>query len=307
MFIVKKISVVVVLLIALVSQAENSVRNDIERFYDRSGSLPCKYTVYPLENPSLKEITIGYPEELLKRSGKKYPLVIFCNGTLMPASGYRGFFLRLGSWGFIAVGSEEKYSGKGRGAIELLKFMQKLDSDKNSPFYQSIDWQNVGITGHSQGGVAAFNAATKFPESKIFKAIFTMSACRRKLAASFIIRAGYDLTKIKVPVMMTAASGRNGFDEWNRFLPGSGIAPMESLRESREILRKNVSCVVIARLSDPQRNHAHTLNDSLPYLTAWFAYHLQNNQDAGRFFTGKDPELPENPRWQDVSIDLNQQ
>ena len=42
----------------------------------------------------------------------------------------------------------------------------------------------------------------------------------------------------------------------------------------------------------------------LAYLTAWFSYHLQGNAEAGSFFTGSDPELKRNSRWQDVTIDL---
>ena len=71
------------------------------------------------------------------------------------------------------------------------------------------------------------------------------------------------------------------------------------------LLRKNSPCVVIGRLSSNKCNHANTMGESLPYLTAWFAYHLQNNSDAGKFFTGKNPELLRNPRWQDVFIDWN--
>ena len=305
MFNIGKILVLSGLICCLAGIVRAADVNAIERFYSREGSLKAVMVRYPAHDRKLKMFTVAYPE-ITPGSTAKYPMVVFCNGTLMPVRNYQGVLRYLATWGFVAVGSEENYSGSGAGTIALLKFMQQLDADKNSVLYNRIDWQNIGIAGHSQGGVAAFNTVTRYPEGALFKAVFTMSCCRRSLAAAWPMSAPYDPSEVKVPVMMTASANPKGMDDPGGKLSAIGIAPLQSMQENRMLLRKNSPCVVIGRISSDKCNHANTFGESLPYLTAWFVYHLQNNSAAGKFFTGKNPELLRNPRWQDVFIDWNQ-
>jgi hypothetical protein len=41
------------------------------------------------------------------------------------------------------------------------------------------------------------------------------------------------------------------------------------------------------------------------YVTAWFMWQLQGDTEAVKAFTGDDPELLRNPRYQDQRIDIN--
>jgi hypothetical protein len=241
---------------------------------------------------------------MLEKSARKYPLIVFANGTLIPVSGYPGVLKHLSTWGFIAVGSEEMWSGKGKGTIAVLKFMQAQNRDKNSVFFQRIDENNIGLAGHSQGGVAVFNAATRYRSSHYFKALFTMSCCSRMIAARWPISSPYDPSLVKAPVMCTSASNPHGWDEVHIGILSSGLSPLSSMHENHQMLRKNNNPVVMARLSAPRSKHASTMGESLAYLTAWCSYYLQGNAAAGSFFTGSDPELKRNSRWQDVTIDL---
>lgn len=273
-----------------------------EKTYNTHGQYKAVTDIHPVKNRKWKKFTVSYPETV-KTSARKLPVIVFCNGTLVPASLYLGVFDYMASWGFIAIGSEEKWSARGEGAIAALDFLKKLDQDKSSALYQRVDWQRVGLAGHSQGGAGVYNAATRYKQSAIFKALFAMSPCNKKLAAMWPLNAGYDLSKVKVPIMLTASANPKGWDEYDPFVPFSGIAPLSSLQENRDELCKNSPCVVLARLSSLKHTHANMFGESLPYMTAWFLYHLQGNTDAGSFFCGKDPELLKNPRWQDVSID----
>ncbi|WP_154460158.1 hypothetical protein [Floccifex porci] len=36
------------------------------------------------------------------------------------------------------------------------------------------------------------------------------------------------------------------------------------------------------------------------YMTAWFMYHLQNDEDAGSVFYGDNAEILNNVNWQDI-------
>lgn len=294
-----------VLICALCAILPLAAENVIEKKYNQYGSEKAVKIEFPLQDKRLKRLTVYYPESMLKKSARQYPMIIFANGTLVPVSGYPGVLKHLATWGFIAVGSEEMWSGKGQGTIAVLKFMQEQNKDKNSVFFQRIDEKNIGLAGHSQGGVAVFNAATRYRSSHCFKALFTMSCCSRLIAARWPISSPYDPSLVNVPVMCTAASNPHGWDEVHIGILSSGLSPLSSMHENHKLLRQNNNTVVLARLSAPRAKHASTMGESLAYLTAWFSYYLQNNADAGKFFTASDPELMRNSRWQDVTIDLS--
>ncbi len=65
------------------------------------------------------------------------------------------FLKHLASWGFIVVGNTDKNTGLGYSAEWGLELMDKLAADRKSVFFQKIDEENLGIGGHSQGGVGA--------------------------------------------------------------------------------------------------------------------------------------------------------
>ena len=54
--------------------------------------------------------------------------------------------------------------------------MLNLNQDSKSIFYNKIDIERVGLSGHSQGGAGVINAITKFPESSYFKCAYAASA-----------------------------------------------------------------------------------------------------------------------------------
>ena len=52
-----------------------------------------------------------------------------------------------------------------------LKYLLKQNDNKESIFYNKIDKDNIGVIGHSQGGVGAINAATESKHKDIYKTI----------------------------------------------------------------------------------------------------------------------------------------
>ena len=40
------------------------------------------------------------------------------------------------------------------------------------------------------------------------------------------------------------------------------------------------------------------------YMTAWFMYHLQDDEEAGRIFFGDNAEILTNANWQDVEKNI---
>lgn len=277
----------------------------IERAFLEPGSHEPKCYTETANDFKLKEYRVWYPAELEKKKETKYPLIIMCNGTGYRATRLEPLFRHLASWGFIVVGTEEEWSGKGRGTILSLRYILKHNQTPGSPFYDRIDMDRIGIAGHSQGGAGAINAITKFPEGNLFKALFTISGVRQQQANSWILRCPYNPEHLKIPIMMTATSNPFGWDEVNPERAHLAICPLDSMHKNRDDILKNCdTTVVIARVADKTKYHADNLAMSAPYMTAWFAYWLQGNQEAGKFFLGDKPELKNNPCWQDVDIHI---
>lgn len=128
---------------------------EIERKYIRSGSYEVSY-VEERVLQGFEKYEIYYPTEL-KSSDKKYPVVVFVNGTGVKASKYSALLEHMASWGFVVIGTEETYDWNGFSAEMCIRHLFRLNekeriNDKDNIFYGKIDANRVGITGHSQGG-----------------------------------------------------------------------------------------------------------------------------------------------------------
>ena len=275
----------------------------IEKKFLEAGKYAVKHKVVPIKDLKLQEFHIWYPEELEKSKGKKYPLLVFCNGTNYRATRLVSLLKHLASWGFIVIDSEEEWSGKGRDAIMCLNYMLNSYRNQDSIFFKRIDLKNIGIAGHSQGGAGAINAITKYPEGRFFKALFTISGAKQEQASHWVLRCPYDPGKLRIPVMMTATSNPYGWDEANPEREHLAICPLDSMQKNRDDILKNYkTTVVIARVANKKKYHADNLAMSAPYMTAWFRYWLKGDREAGKFFSGNIPELKKNLCWQDVEI-----
>lgn len=65
--------------------------------------------------------------------------------------------------------------------LERLNENEKIE-EKLSEFYQKVDFDHVGIVGHSQGGVGVINAITDTHHKKIYKAAVALSPTNKELA-----------------------------------------------------------------------------------------------------------------------------
>ena len=107
----------------------------IEKQYSVRGIYPYRTLTYPVKDSKLKKLTVCLPGSPSGREKTIYPVIVYCNGTNVPVSACLEVLEHLASWGFIAIGSEEKYSGKGSGAITALNFLLQQNQLADSPFY----------------------------------------------------------------------------------------------------------------------------------------------------------------------------
>ena len=295
------IVVLAVILIALYLYADNkpllgkNFRDDIktggelEKKYLADGTYKVKKTTADAEKP-IKKYTIYYPEEL-ENSSKKYPMTLVVNQTGGKATRMEPMLEQLATWGFIVVGNQDKGTGTGETTITELKYMLSENENKESIFYNKIDLNNIGLTGHSQGGAAVMNAITKYEESKYFKTAVPISPVSEKTTRE-ATNYNYDSSKVNIPIFILA--GTSGDFEIKTVIP---------FEEFKMMYDKITSPKVEARRTD--MTHDDMLYKAEGYVTAWFMWQLQNDSEAAKVFIGENAELLNNKLYQDQRIDLD--
>ncbi len=268
-----------------------STGGDIEAKYLARGEHDVKIR----EDGSLQgfgKYIIHYPTDL-ESENKKYPVVVFVNGTGVSAKKYKYLLSHMASWGFIVIGTEEEMDWNGFSAEMCIRHLEKLNEqevidEKSNIFYGKIDLESVGITGHSQGGVGVINAITKQEHSSVFKAAVALSPTNYDLASS--IEWEYDIGSVNIPIMI--ASGAGGGDDW--VITGDQLLDMyESISSDKIMLRRS------------NTDHGAMLYSADGYVTAFFMWQLCGDEYAAGAFLGEHAELLENPLYEDQKISIS--
>ncbi len=250
---------------------------EIEAKYLSNGSFEVSYFEQDT-NESFGKYEIWYPKEA-ETTDRSYPVIVVLNGTGVKASKYKEQFEHFASWGFIVIGTEEDESWNAIAADSSLAFLLSLNENENSIFYNKIDIQNIGVVGHSQGGAGVFNAITEMEHSSYFKTAVAVSPTNEEQA--FSLGWHYDLTMIDVPIFLLA--GSKGDFEMNLVLPEADMTAMyESINAPKVMARKR------------DMEHGEMLYSCDGYITAWFMWQLQGDEEAGAAFVGENPELIDN-------------
>lgn len=190
------------------------------------------------------------------------------------------------------IGNEETYSWNAFGAEMAVRHLERLNDnetldDRKNIFYQKIDFDNVGIIGHSQGGVGVFNAITNTEHKDIYKTAIALSPTNKELAES--LEWPYDAAKIGIPVMLV--SGEGGGDDW--------VVTLEGLTDIYNDI--NSQKVMLRRKNAP---HGVTQYSEDGYVMAWFMWHLQGDEHAAGAFVGGHAELLHNELYQDYDRNI---
>lgn len=276
-----------------------AVPNNYTKTVKTGGEIEAKYLAmgsYKVKNikSEATELTkfnyVYYPEEL-ESSNESYPVIVVLNGTGVLPDKYKALFKHLASWGFIVVGTDDGSSGFGTSADETVVFIEKANSDKDSLFYGKIDLENIGITGHSQGGAGVFTAISIMDQKGKYKTAVSLSPTHEETAHAF--GWNYDLTKISIPVLMIA--GTVGEFETEAVIPFDKMTAMYEKIPSEKAMMRRIGA-----------EHGQMLYSADGYVTAWFMWQLQNDEEAAKAFIKENPEVLENELYQDQKIDLSE-
>lgn len=263
---------------------------DIEKKYMENGD----YEVSINESAVLQQFEkfiVYYPAEL-ETIDKKYPVIVMCNGSGTPMSKYSAVAKHMASWGFIVIGTEENYSWNAFGAEMCLRYLERLNDNEKiedtiSVFYQKVDFDNVGIVGHSQGGAGVINAITDTTHKNVYKAAVSLSPTNKELAHNLLW--DYDASLINIPVMLI--SGAGGGDDW--VVTGRQLQDIYDDIHSNKLMARRLNTA-----------HNEVLYAANGYVTAWFMWHLQGDDEAAGAFTGGNAEIMNNSLYQDQKQDL---
>ena len=306
--VLKVIGVIILLLAVLIAalfhfiSKSPSVPENYTNTVKTGGEIEAKYLAmgsYEVEHlesatvSSLEKFEVYYPKDIDKMG--KVPVVIFLNGTGTPASKYPALQEHLASWGFITIANEENNSFYGEGvelSIRYLLFADTYSSnDDESPLKGHIDFDNIGVTGHSQVGIGVINGITIHPHSDMIKAAVMLSSTETDMAKAFLWDS--DSSLIHADTMMIGSTGQTD----------SAISPLESMQKTYEKITDDV-VKVLARRNDC--DHGEMLYFADGYVTAWFMYFLQGDEEAGKAFFGDNPEISANKLYQDIMINVTE-
>lgn len=259
----------------------------IESTYLKNGS--CKVAYYEQKtDEDYKKFEVWYPEEL-KTENRAYPLIVVLNGTGVKASKYKAQFEHFASWGFIVIGTEEEEAWDGVAAEDSLMFMLTENENESSVFYHKVDTEKIGALGHSQGGAGVFNAVTARDHSAIYKTAVSLSPANEELAEA--LGWHYDVTGIQIPILLFA--GTEGDFEMETVIPAEKLPEIYDKLDAPKVMARKKGC-----------EHGDMLYSADGYVTAWFLWRLQGNEDAAGAFIGASPELLSNELYQEQQIDL---
>ena len=248
----------------------------VEQKYHENG--PYQVTVHLMD-----DIHVFVPDTV---HNAPLPTVVMVNGTGLKALHYRPVFEHLASWGFIVIGNDDSNAWNGRSAVVSLDKALCQNSMECSPLYQRIDLNRIGVVGHSQGTMGAINAAT---EDSRFKVLYAASCPQNSLAEK--LGWSYSMKTIFIPTMLVAGTGR--IDR--------RISPLDSLLHLAEEL-PDTTPMLLGRLKGVE--HRYVLHEGDAYMTAWLRHFLANDADAAAALASDNPEILNNPRWQNVNIHI---
>ena len=256
----------------------------LENKYSADG--PYQVDMYEQEDSDqrIKCLQVYFPA-CMKTEKRVWPLVIIANGTGTPASKYKAIFRHLASWGFIVVGNEDEWTWDGKSISKSLDMMLKANATPSNQFYQKVDTANIGLTGHSQGGMCVYTAASIYENSHLYKALCAQSGTATMLVDSL----GADFLKdIKAPMLLMGGCG--DFD-------AKALCKLDELIKSYEGIGSEHR--IMGRIKGT--DHGDMLPRGDAYMTAWMRYWLCRDTEAEKCFVGHEAEILNNESWQDVN------
>ena len=135
--------------------------------------------------------------------------------------------------------------------------------------------------------MGVFNAISEQPRGGLYTCALSLSPTREDLAQA--LKIPYDPSKTTISTLVLAGTKNDV------------ITP-----EGMEILYGKLGGPKVMALRDGT-DHGQRRYSGDGYVTAWFLYWLQGDEEAGKAFFGEPGELSQNFLWQNVRMDRETQ
>ncbi|MBO6269010.1 MAG: hypothetical protein J6N19_07710 [Clostridium sp.] len=262
---------------------------EIEARYRQKGLLKTGHFTAEADDV-LKKHLVYYPAEL-ESADRQFPVIFSLNGTGIAGSKYTAVLEHFASWGFIVLGNEDPSTGFGITADKMYDFLVSQNDDAKSPLFHKVDFDNIGLIGHSQGGAGVFSALSIVETSDQYKTGVALSPTHEEMAHAFTWM--YDLESISVPVLMMA--GTETEFETQSVIPIDKMNAMfDNLASDTKVMARRVGA-----------DHGNMLYSANGYAVAWFMWQLQSDEEAAKAFVGETPELLSNELYQDQQTNIH--
>ncbi|WP_406138414.1 acetylxylan esterase [Streptomyces anulatus] len=98
--------------------------------------------------------TLYYPRDIAD-SDRRHPVIVWGNGTGGVPLVYRDLMLHWASQGFVVAAANTPMSNLGISMRASIDMLTGRNADRGSIFFDRVDLEHIGASGHSQGGAAA--------------------------------------------------------------------------------------------------------------------------------------------------------
>jgi hypothetical protein len=134
--------------------------------------------------------TLVRPREL-GANGIKHPVITWGNGTGTTPTAYTALLNRLASHGFVVIASNNTNTGSGMEMLQGVDWVLEQSRTQGSPMFEKIDANQIGATGHSQGGFGTCQTA-RDPRIKTIAPIQGFRTPMGFAGSTFAISGGMD-------------------------------------------------------------------------------------------------------------------
>lgn len=260
---------------------------------------------------------IWYPTNLgtnpLKgiNTGFRHPVIVFADGTAtnlltgvstVTAASWSYYLRHLATWGFVVIRSRDGATARGDTVLDVATYISTLGSNPQSIFYNKIDRDNFGLSGHSQG--AATTVILFSQNNSIFKTYVPVETP---------LRAAMQVGNL-APDLGALAQVSHG----SIFYIGGGldyISPVTTnlgyYSATSNAVDKEMGIVTLAMHGDVGGTPTCPLttpcnlgvNPYLGFPTAWFMWKLQGAADGPDAFRSNGQLANDAPNW--ISVVTN--
>ena len=186
---------------------------------------------------------------------------------------------------------EAKYLAMGTHEVSYKEFPAMMSFKKYEIFYPSdmadMDSPLPAVIFVNGTGIKGTKYQALQKHASVYKAAVALSSTQTDMARA--LQWDSDPSQIKTPFLMISSTGST--DEQ--------ITPLSAMQANFDSIPDSVTKVLARRNTG---DHGEMLYSGDGYVTAWFAYYLQGDEEAGKAFFGSSPEISANELYQDVEI-----